>query len=92
MNGRCSDDSTDQLIQQPQHHSLNNSDYTVSPLPASPPVTDYPNTLTANGYLHQQRPGTNDFVRSSGGTLSKELEQHPYITSTQETERNGKYS
>lgn len=92
MNGRCSDDPTateerGQLMNQPRAGSINSSEYSVSHLPPSPSVTTSRSLDDGPGGVYGQ---TDRFNQSVGGTLTRELEQHHMITSTQEPElKNG---
>ena len=86
MNGKCSDDPNQeggQLMNQPRAGSINSSEYSVSHLPPSPSVTTSRSLEDAtNGkYVQNER-----FNQSVGGTLTRELDQHHLITSTQEPE------
>lgn len=88
MNGRCSEEPSEergQLMNQPRAGSVNSSEYSVSHLPPSPSVT-------TSRSLDDATSGSNygKFDQSVGGTLTRELEQHHMITSTQEPElKNG---
>lgn len=95
MNGRCSDDPTaiedrGQLMNQPPAGSINSSEYSVSHLPPSPSVTTSRSLEDAPGPGGIYGPKNERFHQSVGGTLTRELEQHHLITSTQEPElKNG---
>lgn len=87
MNGKCSDDPEGgQLMNQPRAGSINSSEYSVSHLPPSPSVTtsrSLGDATNANTYGQNYN---DKFNQSVGGTLTRELEQHHMITSTQEPE------
>lgn len=91
MNGKCSDEPSEergQLMNQPRADSVNSSEYSVSHLPPSPSVTTSRSLDDATSVSSYGQNGK--FDKSVGGTLTRELEQHHMITSTQEPElRNG---
>lgn len=95
MNGRCSDDPSEergQLMDQPRAGSINSSEYSVSHLPPSPSVTTSRSLDDTTGSSIYGQQGER-FDQSVGGTLTRELEQHHMITSTQEPElKNGEFS
>lgn len=98
MNGRCSDDNSEDrlpyngqlLPNQQQRPTSINSEYSVRNLPPSPSVTSS-RSLEDSTYNRQAGFVSEKFDHhSAGGTVSRELEQHHLITSTQEAEsRNG---
>lgn len=91
MNGRCSDDASDdidrdQLIHQPQPGSINSSVTEYRVFPPSPCVGTDGRSMEDSGNTFPE-----GFNQSVGGTLRWEMHQDHMITSTQqETESSSR--
>jgi hypothetical protein len=77
-------------MNQPNTGNINSSEYSVSHLPPSPSVTASRSLEDAGGGVGHGGPKGEGFNVSLGGTLSRELDQHHFISSTQDPEvKNG---